>query len=204
MGAYDYDVFLSYRRAGYWPKFVDDHFFPKFEHWLYTTLGRAPSIFFDTRDIETGQSWPYRLAEGLARSKVMVCLWSKQYFSSQWCAAELSHMLARKQSLANDFGPLPLVLAVVIHDGQNIDPRLDGIQRFPLQSCCNPWIAEGSPTAELLSMKLQEFAEHVAHALDRVPEYDPLWTDLATTEFLTIFESKTIQDALPSLGPMTS
>ena len=45
-------------------------------------------------------------------------------------------------------GPLPLILAVVIHDGEDIDHRLDEIQRFALQKYSNPWIAEGSPVAE--------------------------------------------------------
>jgi hypothetical protein len=44
------------------------------KHWLDAELGRASSIFFDVRDIETGEAWPYRLADGLAHSKAMVCL----------------------------------------------------------------------------------------------------------------------------------
>jgi len=202
--AYEHDVFLSYRRANDWPRFVDNHFFPKFKHWLDTTLGRTSSVFFDVHDIETGESWPYRLAEGLAHSKVMVCLWSREYFSSKWCAAELSHMLARRKSTATELGPPPLILAVVIHDGEDIDPRLDEIQRFPLQKYANPWIAEGSPVAELLSMELEQFAEHVKHALARVPHFDPSWPGLATKEFTAIFEARTSQDALPSLGAMIS
>ncbi len=203
MADYEYDVFLSYRRANDWPRFVNDHFLPKFRHWLDTTPGRASSIFFDAREIETGESWPYRLAEALAHSRVMVCLWSKEYFSSQWCGAELSHMLTRRQALTNNYGPLPLILAAVIHDGDDIDAGLNEIQRFPLQKYSNPWIAEGSPVAEVLSMKIQEFAEHVAHALNRAPDYDPSWPDLATKDIGGIFESRAVQHVLPSLGSKT-
>jgi len=200
MADYKYDVFLSYRRANEWPRFVHDHFLPKFRHWLDTTLGRTSTVFFDEQEIETGESWPYRLADALAHSRVMVCLWSKEYFSSQWCAAELGHMLARRQSLTGSLGPLPLILAVVIHDGNDIHASLGEIQRFPLQKYSNPWIAEGSSVAEVLSMKIEEFTTHVVHALDRVPDYDPSWPSLATKEFLEIFGSRGILREPPSLG----
>ncbi len=204
MADYEYDVFLSYRRANDWPRFVRDHFLPKFKHWLDTTLGRSSSVFFDAQDIEAGESWPYRLADALAHSRIMVCLWSKEYFSSRWCAAELSHMLARRQSLTNSLGPPPLILAIVIHDGDDIDTSLADIQRFPLQKYSNPWIAEGSSVAEVLSMRIQEFSGHVVHALNRVPDYDPSWPDLATKEFLGVFANRTVQRELPSLGPTAS
>jgi hypothetical protein len=54
--------------------------------------------------------------------------------------------------------------------------------------------------AEVLSMRIQEFSEHVVHALNRVPDYDPSWSDLATREFLGIFAARAAQRELPSLG----
>ena len=197
---YQYDVFLSYRRTNDWPRFVEYHFFPKFKHWLDAALGRTSSIFFDVRDIETGEAWPYRLANGLAHSKAMVCLWSREYFSSKWCAAEMGQMLARRKSLVGPLGPPPLILAAVIHDSQDLDPSLADIQRFPLQDYCNPWIAEGSPVAERLSMEIEKFARDVADALAKAPEYNPTWPGLVTDEFLRIFEAKTTQHLPPSLG----
>jgi TIR domain len=197
---YQYDVFLSYRRANDWPKFVDNHFLPMFKHWLDAALGRTSTLFFDVREIETGQSWPYRLADALAHSKVMVCLWSKEYFSSPWCAAELTQMLARRNSLIGPHGPRPLVLAVVIHDSKDLDPSLADIQIFPLQRYSNPWIAEGSQAAERLSMEIEKFAQHVADALAQAPEYDPAWPSLVTEEFMKIFRTRTAPEFPPSLG----
>ena len=202
MADYEYDVFLSYRRSNQWPRFVHQHFFPKFKHWLDARLGHSSSVFYDAQDIETGESWPYRLAEALARSKVMVCLWSREYFSSDWCAAELGHMLARRGAVTGASGPLPLILAVLLHDGEHIKKNalLSDIQCFPLQEYSNPWIAEGSATAEILSMRIQALSDHVVHALDRAPEYDPSWPSLAISEFLSLFEDRAIQTEPPSLG----
>ena len=199
--AYQYDVFLSYRRSNDWARFVEEQFLPMFKHWLDTTLGRASSIFFDVRDIETGESWPYRLANALACSKVMVCLWSLEYFhSSQWCEAELSQMMARRKSLAGRLGPPPLILAAVIYDCENLDPSLADIQWFSIEKYSNPWIGKGSLTAERLSMELKKFARDVADALTHAPEYDPTWPSLVTTEFLRIFKSQLTQELPPSLG----
>ncbi|HXP19778.1 MAG TPA: toll/interleukin-1 receptor domain-containing protein [Streptosporangiaceae bacterium] len=198
--AYVYDVFLSYRRSNAWPKFVETIFIPMFRHWLEAEIGRPPRIFFDVDEIETGESWPHRLAAGIASSKIMVCLWSTEYFCSPWCQAELGHMMARREFTKQDSGPLPLILAVVIHDGENISPHLDNIQRLPIQDYANPWLARESPKAEELSERIRGFTVHVSHALDRVPECDPRWSELAIDGFVQLFELRARQRAVPSLG----
>ncbi len=197
--AYQWDVFLSYRRSNDWPRFVEKHFFPMLQHWLDTVLGQESKIFVDVREIETGDAWPYRIADGLAHSKTMVCLWSREYFSSKWCALELTQMLARRTSLTGPSGPPPLILAVLIHDSENLDPTLGDIQRFALQEYSNPWIAEGSTTAERLSVEIERLARHVAKAMNTAPEYDESWPALVTTEFMHLFNTEVSQD-LPSLG----
>jgi len=198
--SYKYDVFLSYRHANAWPKFVGDIFVPMFQHWLAAELGRSSKIFYDAEQIETGQSWPYELATGIALSKVMVCLWSNEYFSSPWCQAELGHMLARREQTKQNSGPLPLILAVVIHDGENISPYLDDIQRLPIQDYANPWLARDSPRAEELSEHIRKLSAHVAHALQRAPECDPCWPSLAVERFVRLFEYRARQRDVPSLG----
>lgn len=197
--AYQWDVFLSYRRSNDWPRFVEKHFLPMLQHWLDTVLGRKSDIFVDVHEIETGDAWPYRLADGLAHSRTMVCLWSKEYFSSKWCALELAQMLARRKLLTGASGPPPLILAVLIHDSEKVDPILEDIQRFALQDYCNPWIAKGSRTAEHLSVEIRRLAQHVGKALNTAPEYDDSWPDLVTAEFMRLFNAEVSHD-LPSLG----
>jgi TIR domain len=201
---YEYDVFISYRRANAWPKFVGAIFLPMFRHWLEAEIGRSPRIFFDADAIETGDSWPYRLATGIALSKIMVCLWSTEYFCSPWCQAELGHMMARRDVTRKESGPLPIILAVVIHDGENISPNLGDIQRFPIQPYANPWLARDSPKAERLSEHIRIFSVHVSHALQRVPECDPGWSNLAIDRFVRLFEQRSEQRDVPSLGGTTS
>lgn len=198
---YQYEVFVSYRRSNDWPRFIGKHFLPMFRHWLSAELGPPPRIFFDTDILETGQSWPDALAEGVSHSRVMVCLWSREYFTSEWCLAELAHMLARRDAVAARTGaPPPLVLPAVIHDGEHIAPELGDIQRLEIQRYANPWIATGSPTAEELSNRIRVFAGHVAHALAQTPEHDAAWAGLATGDFVERYRRSARQTAVPSLG----
>lgn len=197
---YKYDVFLSYRRSNAWPRFVDSIFVPMFRHWLEAEIGQKPEIFYDVDSIEMGESWPYRLAEGIASSKILVCLWSNEYFCSPWCKAELGHMLARREFTRGDSGPLPLILAMLIHDGENIPPQLNDIQRFPIQEYANPWLGKNSPKAEELSERIRQFSVDVARALRRAPECDPSWSDLAVDGFIQLFDRRAEQREVPSLG----
>jgi hypothetical protein len=199
--SYQYEVFVSYRRSNHWPQFIGKHFVPMFRHWLSAELGPPPRIFFDSDLLETGQSWPDALARGVSRSRVMVCLWSREYFASEWCLAELAHMLARRKALTTPTGPPPpLVLPAVIHDGEHIASELGDIQRLEIQKYANPWIASGSPTAEELSNQIRVFAGHVARALEQTPEYDGTWPGLATDDFIKLYRTTTNQTAVPSLG----
>jgi hypothetical protein len=198
--SYSSDVFLSYRRANAWPKFVGSIFKPMFDHWLSAELGRTAKVFFDIDDIETGAAWPQKLAHGVASSKLMVCLWSMEYFGSEWCKAELSHMLARREAAARRGDPPPLVVAVVIH-GKRFPDELSDIQQFPIQKYANPWLARGSQNEQELSEKIKLLALHVAHALEQVPEYDASWRDLAVQSFESIFRRDVAtQRQPPSLG----
>lgn len=197
--SYKYDVFLSYRRANAWPKFVDRIFLPMFRHWLSAELGRNPEIFFDADCIETGSQWPNELATGVASSKLMVCLWSREYFSSDWCKAELGHMMTRRATY-DSVNPPPLVLAAIIHDGEWFPVELRNIQQFPIQTYSNPWMREDSQRAEELSEKIMKLAIHVKRALNHVPDYDASWQQLTTDEFTKLFHCKIAQTAPPSLG----
>ena len=196
---YQYDVFLSYRRANEWPRFVQTIFLPLLRHWLEAEMGEPPRIFCDVEDLETGQSWPHRLAASIASSKVMVCLWSNEYFTSQWCLEELGHMLARSESTMQT-SPAQLILAVIIHDGENISRHLGRIQQFHIQEYANPWLAPGSPKLEKLSDLIRIFSAHVSPALQRAPACDPAWSDLATEKFVRLLEHGARQDKVPRFG----
>ncbi len=197
---YAYNVFLSYRRCNYWPQYVRETFLPMFEHWLATALGDDDAKIYHDQAIETGEEWPLHLAHGLAHSKVMVCLLTRQYWTSEWCKLELSQMLARRKALTGDSGPPPLVLAVLLHDSEKLHASLASIQRFPLQDCACPWMTPKSEKVALLSDRLKALANDVARAVDLAPGFNPEWSRLTASEFWQLFNRQNKQESPPGLG----
>ena len=96
--SYRYDVFVSYGdigriHSGY------EGFLGKFSTYLAQELGRRPKIFIDDM-IEAGHSWPHALAYALARSRVLVALWTPLYFKSPWCISEQPTCMPANSSAA--------------------------------------------------------------------------------------------------------
>jgi len=195
---YHHDLFISYRRWGEWPVWVEHHFLPLLTHWLGEELGRPPSIFVDTKVIEAGHIWPQELAAGLGSTKVMVCLWSRSYFDSPWCLAELSHMLHRQ----DDNGGARLIVPATIHDGDRIPASLSLVQATRLNNYANPRMTRDSPSSEALSNLLRDFAVPVAAAIQAAPPFRRAWLDGAETDIHRALDG-TIREApitLPRIG----
>ncbi len=185
--AYEYDVFLSYRRYKEWPTWVKEKFLPIFDHWLGEHLGREAQIFIDDYEIDTGMRWPEELAHSLAASRILVPLWSRQYFNSTWCQLELSHMLAREQMCESK----SLVIPAIIHDGKSFPSWIQNRVAMSLTDCVNIRMAKGSPTEEMLSKKIDTWVLDIEKAIQRAPAYDPQWEEIAVEEFMRRFEDFT-------------
>lgn len=198
---YEYDVFLSYRRYGEWPEWVSQKFMPLFKHYLGEELGCIPKIFFDVESIETGISWPARIQNSLARSRVIVPLFSKQYFSSEWCRHELAHMLARenKCGFATRECPEGLIIPAKIHDGKDFPFIIKNIQCLSLEHCSNVRVAKGSPREEELSCLIEKWMPDIVSAIERAPEYDKSWQELLFDEIVEKLYQKPNQVSLPRL-----
>ncbi len=200
--SYKYDVFISYRRYGLWPKWVEEHFLPLFKHWLGEEHGKNVKIVWDG-NLETGNDWPPDLAEKLAASRTLVPLLSRQYFNSVWCKTELGLMYARESMCGLTGGQQPkrLIVPAIIHDGEDLPKSIRVIQAAELQDCANVLLAPNSPTREELSTRIRSWVPDVVKAIRRAPKHDPCWTELSINEFRRLFEvPKAKQGTLPSFG----
>lgn len=166
--SYTHDVFVSYSRAESWPRFVSKHFVPVFKHWLAAELGRSGRIFLDTTSIGVGDRWPDELEFGLSRSRVMVALWSRNYFESQWCRRELSSMLARESAFRAHDIKVPIIFPVVLHDcvGEDDVPDVvSDLQRLSIHEFADPFMRSNSRTREGLSSALRPLCSAVSAAI---------------------------------------
>ena len=200
--SYEFDVFVSYRRHGEWPLWTAEVFRPLLYHWLGEELGRDPNIFVDT-NIETGDSWPERLGNALGRSRILLPLLSRQYFSSRWCRTEFALMRARESTcnLRSAECPHGLIIPAHIHDGKDFPVSVNAIQSAQLQAYTNVRLAKGSVTEERLSEEIRKWMPDVASAIGRAPEHDAAWVRLAADKFLdALAEQPPRQLTVPSLG----
>lgn len=114
VGAYEFDVFISYRRKGAPYEWVKNYFAPMIEQWLPEAMDREPAIFVDEDTIEAGDHWPERLRDGLAKSRCLLPVWTPSYFRSRWCVAEWRTM-RRRESLTRKTAIVP----VTFRDGDD-------------------------------------------------------------------------------------
>lgn len=199
--AYQHDVFLSYRRHREWPLWVQNVFFPLFAHWLGEEFPNV-SIFVDY-EIETGDSWPQRLGQALGQSKILVPLFSRQYFSSPWCQLELGLMLAREANCGFRTAEVPsgLIVPAHIHDGENFPACARAIQAAQLQAFTNIRLSKQSLTEERLSEAIRNWVSDVAAAIRSAPPHQDAWTALAAEAFIRQFATGEAKQTLPpSLG----
>jgi len=58
-----------------------------------------PKIFYDKNNLSGGQRWPKELKRAVLSSRVLVPLFSRQYFGSPSCRKELAYMLAKETAV---------------------------------------------------------------------------------------------------------
>ena len=197
---YQYDVFLSYRRFGEWPNWVAEQFLPLFKHYLGERLGTEPRIAWDM-ELGAGASLPHAIAAKLAASKVLVALFSRQYFASPWCTAELGHMLAREtmcqyRTLQR---PAGLIVPAHVHDGEDVPELVSKILTLDLAPFVNVRAARGSALLEGLAQMIDNWAGHIEQAINDAPPCDPNWPTLAYEDIQQKLTRNPKQADLPRL-----
>jgi hypothetical protein len=193
---YLFDVFVSYNESNLWPEWVGAHFRPMLEHFLSTALGRRASLFCTTNGIRSDRE----RREAYLSSRVMVSLWSREYFSGD-CVQELAHMLARSRWSRTHGLFQQLVLGATIHGEKQLPPSVADLQRVDVSAYANPWLPRGSASVAELSEMIKSFADDVANAVENAPAWDPQWLTLESGGFASqIRRENAGQRSVPSLG----
>ena len=175
---------------------------------LHPALGKV-NIFVDTQ-IESGVSWPPRLAKALACSKVLIPILSRNYFQGDWCCLELALMLDREQKTGFrcQANPSGLILPIVIDDGDCFPPEISAIQsKQQFHEFANPDMCLGTPTQERFTGAIKAWTPDIEMALQHAPPFDPNWEHVAHDQFLNLFKIRTqTQTTVPrlSLAPIDS
>ncbi len=187
--AYEYDVFISYRREPDSKDWTQNIFLPKFKHYLSEQLGKKNlSVFVDEQGIEGAQYWADTLKIALAKSRCLVPVLMTSYFQSEWCAREFAVMHHRQEQLVQK--PQGLIAPFVIWDGNDFPAPVKAIQNFP---CHDYYFTHrgflDSGTFFEFQQKLKKWVAQVAHAVQAAPAWDAdwltdKWLDLPLDDFL--------------------
>ncbi|MGE4061546.1 MAG: TIR domain-containing protein [Sphingomonadales bacterium] len=180
--SYQYDIFLSYPRAGATGEWVRNHFRPVLEECLDLEMPVPPAIWYD-EDQRPGVNWPLNLQQALLHSRLLVAVWSPPYFRSQWCVGEWQSMLARQRALGLSTvqNPLGLVYPVVFADGIHFPQEARDIQsRRDLSIWGIPFPQFRKTTAyQEFWTRMREVAAEIAAHLSMVPPWSPGWPVLS-------------------------
>lgn len=185
--SYEYDIFISYKRHPESRQWLLEHFQPLLEYYVELELGRPPRVFRDDQHIEAGGTWPVHLGRALGNSRVLVALWTRTYFHSEWCTSELAAMLAREHAvrLRTPDHPGGLIVPVILHDCLELPAVLAPLQHVAIRECFNVRMRRESELSEMLTACIaNQIAPGVAAAIKAAPAWQAEWPLDAAASFL--------------------
>ncbi len=198
--SYQYDVFISYRRAYDWLEWVGTIFRPLLVKWLDLPSGDN-AIFLDTRAESPGLPWPPALAGAMARSKLLLVLWTPNYYKgSHWCRTELDFILEReRRSLTPNQS---LVVPVILNNLGSLRADLDLRSPLDLSKYGNIRNKLSPGHEDLEAVVRDTLAPAIMALLRTVPEFDPAWdAEAQQAVAATVSETReAFQGKVPSLG----
>jgi hypothetical protein len=194
---YQYDVFISYKRDVAWTQWTRDHFKKCLRSYLLDDLGHDPEIFIDER-IEIGADWVEGLGESLAKSRVVVAIFSGSYFGSDWCVHELDLIVERARGCKGAGMPeARLIIPVLGHDGELIPDPVDRIQRTDISKYRVAWINESAPDYPEFSKVIKGMSPFIAKAVKNAPAFEDNWVASCQSRFGEVFQASKKGSRLP-------
>jgi hypothetical protein len=140
---------------------------------------------------------------GLAESRIMIALWCRSYFESEWCRRELSVMLARAHDFRERGIGDQIIWPLVIHDSYRIalPDLVKSMQVETIDDYAEPFMHPESPLRERLSQVMKQVCKQLARQIERVRDESFAWPLVDYSEFLAkLNPPRRSQMSLPSLG----
>ena len=200
---YEHHVFISYAHGDLWTPYVRNIFAPRLNSYLEIEVGKlqnSPPVFSDDQ-IQTGAYWDNVLKRKLARSTVMVCLFSAAYFQSKWCRREMALMLEREKQCGleghgDNYG---LVIPVRLGDGDTFPELASRVQYQDFEKFADPDMPQGTARASEFNSSIQALAKTVAKTLMQAQPCCESWQDFTGNGFVDLLESKPLTFSPPRL-----
>jgi hypothetical protein len=177
--SYLHDIFISYGRELQWTPWTRDYLKRELNSHLYDKRGGYPDIFVDER-IEVGEDWVDGLGDHLARSKIVVAVFSTGYFSSDWCRHELDLMLHRTGGKVGLFAP------IVVEDCEKLPDPVSRAQATDFKKYRLSHMNPHGQTYEDFGRAVRALTTDIAKRIAEAPVFDPAWIEVCTTRFRAV------------------
>lgn len=172
--AYDFEIFISYRRTETVGRWVKNHLLPRLQARLNEASPSEVRVSCDIQ-METGVNWPDELKRRVARSGLLVMICTADFFRSRWCMAEWQSFREREKLLGM-FGPanpLGLVYPIRYADGDHYHPDARAAQcRLDFRTVNYPdEVFRESPKYMIFDDLVQEMAQELIPRLAALPQW---------------------------------
>ena len=105
-----------------------NHFLPRLADRLNENSAEPVRLFCDEL-LDEGEEWAPALQDVLRKSKLLLAVWSADYFRSSWCMAEWESFRERERKLALPVGaPKSLVYPIRYADGEHYHSAAKALQ----------------------------------------------------------------------------
>jgi hypothetical protein len=174
---YQYDLFISYVRQPPVLTWVNLHFKPTLEERIRCQFPLDPIIFVDDLSIPKGSKWSEKIIEALRTTRVIIPIWSADYFRSEWCVAEWITMEERqKQITQKEKKSVPVLFPIKFID-ENYFPDLAKKTQMEDLSEYNYTTPEFKKSEKFMAFekKVEDIAKNICRIILDVPPWDPHW-----------------------------
>lgn len=192
---YEHDIFISYRREENWTSWTRDLFCWLLRSYLQQDLSRTPKIFVDER-LEVGSDWVHELATHLARSRVVVAIFSGDYFASPWCLHELDLIIERQQATANAHSGI--LIPLIAHDGDLIPTVVDRTLHRDVSPFRRVGFGLQNPRFGDFSDLVHDVSKEIARRILAAPPFDEAWIEHHKARFDAVFEAAKRKELHPT------
>jgi hypothetical protein len=174
---YQYDLFISYVRQPPVLPWVNFFFEPILEQRIRCELPRDPKIFVDDTSIKKGSKWPEKIIEALRTTRVIIPIWSADYFRSDWCVAEWITMEERQKQINKKEKSSPSILFPIKFTDE--DHFHDLAKRTQMEDLTkyNYTAKAFKDSDEFMEFekKIEDIAKNLCRIILDVPPWGPHW-----------------------------
>ena len=194
---YEYHIFVSYAHGELWTSWVRDIFVKRLKAYLELEIGRL-DMFVDDQ-IQPGARWDGVLKREVARSRIMLCLISADYFQRDWCRREMALMMERERHLGlegqnENYG---LLIPIRLGDGDMFPDLIQRVQFQDFEDFADPDLPRGTERASQFNQNLKKLGKTVAKTLPHVPACCDTWQSFTGDDFFTQLEHKPLSVPSP-------